>query len=256
MAAKPVTLPLWATTGTITVPSGGKQAIGWVFDEKPPADYLNWYQHLTYTWIQYLDTFEGEAHTWTAINTYQQAVVFDTTAPVAVESYLFNVADSNVKVASNNNILLQGTGKLRHANRTLALPWSAFQAFHNTAAITNADLYATAPEGVTAVQSEFVNISTMAWIPLHETQRIVSVAVTVDPVVNTVVALEKYNASTQVTTTVNSTVVTAGAANVTHTFSALNYTLGANEAYQIRVNPQVAGNSGVVSAIVTFDGGA
>jgi len=58
MATKPTTLPQWATTGTVTEPSAGKKALGWIA-EKPPFAYLNWILNLVYQWIQYLDAPVG-----------------------------------------------------------------------------------------------------------------------------------------------------------------------------------------------------
>lgn len=54
MAAKPGSVPQWATSGAAVTPSAGKQAIGWVAGERPPAQYLNWWQNLVYLWVLYL----------------------------------------------------------------------------------------------------------------------------------------------------------------------------------------------------------
>lgn len=51
---RPSALPVWATGGTITTPSGPKQALGWVV-EKPPLSFFNWFQNLVYQWLGYLD---------------------------------------------------------------------------------------------------------------------------------------------------------------------------------------------------------
>ena len=57
MSAKPITLPVWATGGAIATPSGGKQSTGWVTGERPPAQYLNWYQNLVYLWVLFVSGF-------------------------------------------------------------------------------------------------------------------------------------------------------------------------------------------------------
>lgn len=58
MGAKPSTLPRWANVGgAIVVPSSGKLDVGWVSAERPPAQYLNWYQNLVYLWVVFLDAF-------------------------------------------------------------------------------------------------------------------------------------------------------------------------------------------------------
>lgn len=54
--AKPTNVPTWADSGTIVEPSSGKKATGWIFEEKPPHEYFNWWQNLLGTWIQWLDT--------------------------------------------------------------------------------------------------------------------------------------------------------------------------------------------------------
>lgn len=52
---RPSTLPVWATSGDITVPSSPKQAVGWEQNESPPRQYFNWYQNLAYQWLAYSD---------------------------------------------------------------------------------------------------------------------------------------------------------------------------------------------------------
>jgi hypothetical protein len=59
MAAKPGSLPRWADVGgAIVVPTSGKKDIGWEPEEKPPAEFLNWFQNLVYQWTDYVD--DGE----------------------------------------------------------------------------------------------------------------------------------------------------------------------------------------------------
>ncbi len=55
--AEPTDDPVWATDGGTTLePSGGKQAAGWVVDEKPPARFMNWWMNLVYQWVVYLSS--------------------------------------------------------------------------------------------------------------------------------------------------------------------------------------------------------
>lgn len=86
MAPKPSTLPRWATGAgrTVTPPaSGGSTVIcqdnGWVAGKRPPARFMNWLDNLRYQWIQYLDTYENNQHTWTESQTYQTATLNGTT---------------------------------------------------------------------------------------------------------------------------------------------------------------------------------
>ena len=52
--ARPSSLPVWATSGSITVPGGGKQAAGWIANDTPPYQYENWFWNLLYQWVLWL----------------------------------------------------------------------------------------------------------------------------------------------------------------------------------------------------------
>ncbi len=54
---RPEKLPAWATNedSVITEPSDGKKATGWLSPEKPTDGTFNWWQNLTYKWVNYLD---------------------------------------------------------------------------------------------------------------------------------------------------------------------------------------------------------
>lgn len=55
MSAKPGSVPRWANAGgAITVPPSGKQDVGWVAGEAPPAEYFNWLHNLAYQWTLWL----------------------------------------------------------------------------------------------------------------------------------------------------------------------------------------------------------
>lgn len=56
MAAKPTSIARWADVGgDIVEPNSGKKDVGWVADERPPAQYFNWIQNLGGQWQAYLD---------------------------------------------------------------------------------------------------------------------------------------------------------------------------------------------------------
>lgn len=56
MSVKPTDLARWADTGgAIVVPPSGKQDVGWVPGERPPAQFLNWLNNLAYQWHAYID---------------------------------------------------------------------------------------------------------------------------------------------------------------------------------------------------------
>ncbi len=57
--AKPSTLPEWATGGDVVEPIAGKKAVGFVDEEHPPAQHLNWLFLLIYQWILWFDDVFG-----------------------------------------------------------------------------------------------------------------------------------------------------------------------------------------------------
>jgi len=61
----PSKLPEWASGGSadIVEPSEGKKDLGWI-QEKPPLEWFNWIQNLTYQWHSYLKEL-SEFFTWT-----------------------------------------------------------------------------------------------------------------------------------------------------------------------------------------------
>lgn len=55
MATKPSSTPQWNSSGgNNTEPSSGKKALGWVVNEAAASSYFNWFQKLTYEWLEYL----------------------------------------------------------------------------------------------------------------------------------------------------------------------------------------------------------
>lgn len=73
--AKPTLKPRWASTVTadptryVEPPSTTKD-VGWDVGQRPPAQYENWLRGTTGQWIDWLDTYEDTAHTWTATQTF------------------------------------------------------------------------------------------------------------------------------------------------------------------------------------------
>lgn len=64
MATRPTKFPEWARVPSVDPVTGGanvvepteqKKDTGWQREEKPPANYQNWLDNLTYQWLQYLD---------------------------------------------------------------------------------------------------------------------------------------------------------------------------------------------------------
>lgn len=64
--SKPTVDALWSTTGTKVEPSAGVKAAGWAVNQRPPAQWLNFWMNAVYQWIVWLAAFESTQHTWTA----------------------------------------------------------------------------------------------------------------------------------------------------------------------------------------------
>jgi len=83
MATKPASEPRWADVGgDIVEPSAGKKNVGWVANERPPAQFFNWLLNTIWLWIQWLNSAVVDFGTATV-----QADVFtvDTTINVSPE---------------------------------------------------------------------------------------------------------------------------------------------------------------------------
>lgn len=86
--AKPASVPRWAEdiggtpSANIVEPASSQKDSGWPGGGyKPPAEFFNWFQQLTYRWILYLQDLENQAITWTALHVFQKKVTI--TAGVA-----------------------------------------------------------------------------------------------------------------------------------------------------------------------------
>lgn len=76
MATKPGNLAEWATGGSalITEPLLAEKQDGWVPETRPPAQWFNWWMNLAHLWFVWLDAFESEAHTWSALQTFSAGI--------------------------------------------------------------------------------------------------------------------------------------------------------------------------------------
>lgn len=73
--AKPITKPSWMTGVSgpnVVEPTGGKKAGGWVTDERPAAEYMNWIMQNMSDWIDYVDSVSDSLE---AFNLFYSAVV-------------------------------------------------------------------------------------------------------------------------------------------------------------------------------------
>jgi hypothetical protein len=55
MSTRPtIAVPHWSTAGSNIEPSAGKKSEGWIVNERPPAEWLNWLQNSAGEWLQFL----------------------------------------------------------------------------------------------------------------------------------------------------------------------------------------------------------
>lgn len=88
---KPTKTFAWATAGTATAPSGGKQAAGWAVGERPPAETQNWLTQATGEWTVYANYVFFDAGTTT-----------DTTAQTGPGIYLGEFRDAAVFLSESS----------------------------------------------------------------------------------------------------------------------------------------------------------
>lgn len=111
MATKPSNLAEWATGGgaSITEPLLAEKQDGWPVAFKPPAQWFNWWMKLVHQWVVWLDAFETEAHTWSALQTFNAGVL----------AASFGAAPGTPGIRGTNAIA--GTGSLLTANYAAAI---------------------------------------------------------------------------------------------------------------------------------------
>ena len=74
---KPTQLPEWATDGSADVapePSAGKKAVGFLFDERPPVNWINWLFRRLHDWCAYLNLSGSDQLTYANTRTYVRQV--------------------------------------------------------------------------------------------------------------------------------------------------------------------------------------
>lgn len=92
MATKPSNLAEWATgAAPIVEPSTPQKQAGWSVGFKPPAQWFNWWMNIMHLWVLWLDAFETEAHTWTAVQTFDNAATFNAAINANATVYLNDV---------------------------------------------------------------------------------------------------------------------------------------------------------------------
>lgn len=75
----PSDVPAWNTGGANrTEPSAGEKILGWVAGDPVNSSYFNWLLFTVYEWVLFLQGIEGEALTWTALQTFEDGIVAST----------------------------------------------------------------------------------------------------------------------------------------------------------------------------------
>jgi len=116
MATKPtVRIPLWASGGTTTDPGGGKEAAGWLPDERPPANWWNWVWNAMGQWLGWAETSIDEIAARPAI-LYAAHLEFGTTPQVVWEK-----GDTASIVANGNAVTLNMGGTYSVTNYCLQI---------------------------------------------------------------------------------------------------------------------------------------
>lgn len=132
MAAKPTKLPRWGdVSGDIVEPSSGKKDVGWVDEEKPPAQFFNWLLDLIFQWTDYLN--DGALTGNHSIDGNLDI----TTGSVDIVNGNLDITDGDLDVAGTALVashIESTTGKvktsesgIRHAARTIFLAAAAGQ---------------------------------------------------------------------------------------------------------------------------------
>lgn len=111
MAVKPTNLAEWATGGgaPIAEPLLAEKQAGWAVAFKPPAQWFNWWQKLVHQWVVWLDAFESDPHTWSALQSFNNATF---SGPLTTNSAFAANGTATFSGASafNDTISLNPTG--------------------------------------------------------------------------------------------------------------------------------------------------
>lgn len=124
MAAKPASEPRWANVGgAITVPTSGKQDIGFIV-EKPGHQHFNWLFNLIWQWVRYLSdqAFVGALSTTGAFSAASAVLSGALTAASALVSGTVTAASVACATLMTAGQVQTGEADIRHGDRTLVLP--------------------------------------------------------------------------------------------------------------------------------------
>jgi hypothetical protein len=113
MAAKPGSVPRWANVGgAIVIPPDGKKDVGWVAGEKPPAQYLNWFQNLDFQWLDYLNDGDLEG---------DHSIDGNVSTTGTLEADGLITGNAGVVAALDQDMEVSGAGRYRHGSQFLQI---------------------------------------------------------------------------------------------------------------------------------------
>jgi hypothetical protein len=128
----PTNLPEWAsvtsddpTTGVSNViePAGSKKQSGWMYNEKPPRQYLNWWQNLVYQWLTWFNSLLNQGVKTTDSPIFAGINADAATIPIIYTdtvTALTNVTTpaivANTSVTTPEIIITGATGKSKRIN--------------------------------------------------------------------------------------------------------------------------------------------
>lgn len=131
---KPTSTPRWATAANpadIVEPNSGKKDVGWLANEAPPHGYFNWFWHLVYLWLAFLDlmfAFDGVRRVQSAESLAGvKAVVPDQDGEILVWQGvgLYYYAAASVLSGDDLNVVVPDSGTGRWIRHDVTLKGSA-----------------------------------------------------------------------------------------------------------------------------------
>lgn len=107
--------------GNIAAPAGGTKDNGYADNAVPPAKEHNWLWRSGHKWFKYIDALIDGADKWTFPGAVKVTTDLDC-GTLTVQGATSLKDDTTV--ATGKNIILQGTGKLKHGIITLQFPFN------------------------------------------------------------------------------------------------------------------------------------
>lgn len=284
MSTKPTDVARWANVGgSITVPPSGKQDVGWVPGEAPPAEYFNWLNNSAYLWFKWLSDGDVSFHNVVATGTLAVtgAATFGSTvgitAALTAASAAFSgaatfastvgitgaatfgstvgiaallTASGGLTLGANTNLTLSGTGDLKHGAREIVVDTSAFAASGNTT-------FGMPSGGGGAPWSNWgtpPNDTITGPVGLRTGDRILSITYHYSKGGSSAFLTMSLNSRNATTNTTRDTIadVTSGAGFVTLTRSSINYTLASGDAMWLQAQATNAAHR-FSHAIIAYD---